>query len=104
MYRFEQDRDLIRRRWFNRFRRMKHRLADRPEFIGHYPELIEPARFRKSRLYNSRYCASKPPRSVKRIWWKSTRQQTRRAILACRDFDTLALTYNHRHAGLYAWA
>jgi len=103
MLRFEQDRALIRRRWFDRFHRMRRRLSDWPQFIEYYPELLEPARFRKSREYNSLYCTSRPTRDMRRAWWKSTRMAARQAILTCQDFDTLIVTYNHHHAGLYAW-
>jgi hypothetical protein len=41
---------------------------------------------------------------MRRAWWKSTRAKVKQALAACQDFDTLVVTYNPRHAGLYLWA
>lgn len=98
MVRFEQDRDLIRRRWFRMFRRLKKYYYLDGDWLQN---ILQPGRLRKTNP--SWKWIANPSRLDKRIWSRKMRMDYKVAVLRCRDISEFYFSYNHRHWGWYEW-
>jgi hypothetical protein len=100
MRRYEEDRNLIRKRWFQEYRSLTKYFY--PNLLDWPCTITQPNRWRKRHWKRHDYCG-RPPKDLRRIWSKKMRQDFRQALFHEHDLSEFYFSSNHRHWGLWEW-